>query len=565
VFGALHLVPGVLLFALAYKAMRSFRFAQSVTPLALLCTAAGIFEPVALAEHGLNMNDNLLAGFVIAGLLALVRAGTTARPAWPLVWAGVFIGIGAGLKLTLVMYAVAVLVGLPWLAREWGRSVRFGLLFGLGVAAGFLAADGFWMAHLAGKFGNPVFPWYNQFFHSPYWLDQEMVGFDPTLLPLPHKLGERLTHAFLFLKFGRTAMEVPHRDYRFAVAWALLAVAGVAATVRRFRAGERPAPLTAFLTVFALAAFAVWQFKFHILRYLSPIDLLAPLLAVLWLAGLFRGRTAPVLVLGFAACLAMVVGVKVGNYGCKPWGERYFDVTPTQLPVEPDALVLASSLNNAGGLMPTAYLRTLLPVEVPYANIEAIFTADDLPMAAELRERVCRHQGPVYLLCHMGGYERACGRLANFGVRLESDSGIVIEDRWIKAGLWRVRSTFEPRPGRALTGETGWVEGENRALALEDPTGVAVDLDPGPIPRGEYRATVRYRAGLVTGVPATWDVAVAGVQLIWGELPPTVGSATAELAFRIPDGPPQGLSVRVYHNGGGDLVVESVAIRGRRE
>src|SRR5262249_11415825 len=150
-----------------------------------------------------------------------------------------------------------------------------------------------WMARLWQRFHNPMFPYYNNVFHSPYWLNEPL----PSGGTFPANWTERLFYPFYFLATQVRVMEAPFRDARFSVLYVLLLAAGGALLVRAVwrRAGPSlpqppQAPVGRFLLAFVVASYAIWQVQFCVYRYLVPVNLLAPLAAVLLCAYLLRRR-----------------------------------------------------------------------------------------------------------------------------------------------------------------------------------------------------------------------------------------------------------------------------------
>lgn len=154
---------------------------------ALLATLVAASSPIAFLESASLFVDNAWAVFVLAGFVALLqfaRGGDNV-----LLLAG-GIGFGAALATkTISIAAVPGIVLLLALALKDRRS-RFpwGWLAVASIAALLLALPSYVIAHL--KTGNPVFPFLNTFFQSPYYPLRDMVAFPPSLDPL---LGYRMT------------------------------------------------------------------------------------------------------------------------------------------------------------------------------------------------------------------------------------------------------------------------------------------------------------------------------------------------------------------------------------
>ena len=77
-------------------------------------------------------------------------------------------GVGFGLKLTLFPFVVSSGVGLVWLWPDARGRWQAVTAYATGGVVGVLAAAGAWSWQLWTAFGNPMFPYLNSIFHSPY-------------------------------------------------------------------------------------------------------------------------------------------------------------------------------------------------------------------------------------------------------------------------------------------------------------------------------------------------------------------------------------------------------------
>lgn len=454
--GAVHFVPVILLFALAYRVLERADVPASLRlPLALIATAAGAYEPVSFAELGTSFHDNVLSGLVLAGLLAIANCrsvpGSTALPRWPFVSGGVLIGLAVGLKLTLATYGVAAVVGLIVGVASWRQRRDAVVWFGIGSAAGFLVADGPWAATLCARFGNPVFPFFNNWFRSPYWTPENWSVTGQTAA----NWIEVLCYPFYFLPaHGRKrALEVPFHDARLAIVY-VLAVAAVAAwVIRRWRAtASAPQEATAssvrvapFLLAFTLAGFVIWQYKFQIVRYLCPINMLAPLVAVLLLAGLI-GHGRRLLAAAMLACFAVIAWMDVGSYGRIPWAAPFMEAKVPAIEDGDKALLLLSFEVAPKVVRPFGFVTTRFPRGMRFVRLDMDLLHKTLPMHRELKEILARHTGPIYLLTHRNtiepaqpaALELATERLQPFGLWRPSDDCQRVSAPGFDLGVWRI-------------------------------------------------------------------------------------------------------------------------------
>ena len=162
----------VMLFASAPTGVRG--------PAILAAIAIGVTAPMSVSLIGLTMNDWYVAAFVMAAVWLVVRScGEGGAPSMrTLLAAGALAGAGAGLKLTGTIYCVGLIGGLLATGSDWRGRARAALIAGSAVAIAFAITAGPWMWLMYERYGNPLFPYFNDVFRSP-WADP--VAFSATL------------------------------------------------------------------------------------------------------------------------------------------------------------------------------------------------------------------------------------------------------------------------------------------------------------------------------------------------------------------------------------------------
>ena len=368
--------------------------------LVLAATAIGATGAAGQATLGGTMNDWPPAAFLMASLWVAVRAlqEGEARRERGLLLGAFLAGCAAGFKLTCGVYAVgflAALLAVPGPGRA--RRVALGALLAL---AGWALLGGYWAWHQWREFGNPLFPFFNDVFRSPWW--EPKAFFDRNWGP-----REPLHWLFFPLYFARKSTlvsEVGFRDYRLAALFVLAAVAALTWAIRR----ERMTATWRFLSVFTLASYLVWLKMFGIYRYLVPLELLSGPLIVGCCAYLLRkhGRHVAVGILA----LLLVGTTRPMSWGRIPFGERFLDVRVPDLP--PGSLVIM------GFSHPLAY-------NIPFFRPDARFVSPAsnflMPgqqnlLARRIEEVIRAHRGPIYLMEYRTRVGQDPLTLAHFGL-----------------------------------------------------------------------------------------------------------------------------------------------------
>lgn len=454
--GVLQSVPAVLLFALAFKVLG---FVDSLATyrlsLALLCALTGTYDPVFFAELGTWFGDNLLTGLILAALLQLTElvpgmAAASANRRTPALWGGFLIGCAAGLKLTFASYGIAAGLSLLLLGGSWKqRSSAIGW-YGVASLIGFLLTFGHWAVRLYMKTGNPVFPFFNGVFGSPYWFHDNMpLGF---LHPVGWK--QHIFYPIYFLWNQQKAMEVPFRDARLAIASVALFLGVVVCAARRLvkargastsqelASVKSPEPhVLAFLAIFCVSAYVVWLYKFFIIRYLYPVDMLAPLLILLLLA-VVLGSSRRVLLSFTCICCFIVSWMQVETYGWHlKWTKNYFEAEMPTIKDTDDALVLMGWEGWLGKSRTNsfAHLVSLMPSQMRFIKIDSALTNPPLKMYKEVHELIENHQGPIYFMGFRYGIGKYDELFYRFGIRVNENDFQPIPCPYLDVVLWRAQ------------------------------------------------------------------------------------------------------------------------------
>jgi flagellar biosynthesis protein FliQ len=369
-----------LLYALAWQVLPpSARRPWVCLPLAVL----GLAGPIFRAELGVSQGDTLLSLPLLVVLLLLLPTLRAGGASWRAVLcAGLLAGITVALKLTMAVYVAGLGVALL-LAASSGQQLRLATVFGLGATAGLLLAGGWWMLRLWQDFANPLFPYFNEHFASPW---ARAVSFRD-LRFLPTSPGEALLYPFVWLADPQRVWEWNFRDIRPVLLYPLLLVLPVLFW-KRWRV---QAPELLFLYLFLLVTLAAWMGLFSIYRYLGLFEMLAPL--ALFAAACQFVRRKRLLLL--ALVLLATTQARVASLRW-PSSTQFTPQVPAALTALPgDAAVMLT------GYQPLAYVALWLDNSVPIWRIRSNLMTRG-KASGGLRElamqRLQTFTGPVFLL-----------------------------------------------------------------------------------------------------------------------------------------------------------------------
>ncbi len=321
-----------------------------------------LLSPMALSEAGTTIVDLITAVPVLLAYLLLLTRDDVAAPRHACVAAGVLLGLAAGLKVTNMVFALgAPAFFLTGTAPTRRRVIGLAQL-ALGGVLGFLVIAGWWHLALWRRFGNPVFPYFNNVFHSPDFppVENRDRNFET------HSPWAMLSYPYYWLVGGSTtpirlspASETDPKDARFAFALAgALAVSAIALFSRKRRFAPLARPETGLLLACAID-YPVWLYAFGIHRYMIPLEILCGTVVLVladWIAtGLWRARLLLVLV------ILEVARLHVGMWQRLPWQDHWRTIAAEPLALPGKPLIFLT-------FAPSAFLALSLPAQARYVD-----------------------------------------------------------------------------------------------------------------------------------------------------------------------------------------------------
>ena len=378
VLGAIQGLNFILLFCLARRAQHAAAPRRDVY--AFLAAALALVGGGTLAELGTCFYDNILSlGIFAAALLALKALDE--KSGWrAFLIAGLPMGLVIGLKLPAATFAVGLCGAL--LLTRGGFKERFtrAIAFGVGVTAGLVVSYAPWGWYLWTHFHNPLFPYFNNIFHSPVTL--------PTSARDTQFMASgwhKLTFPFDWTVDPQKVGEIPFRDLKLPILYVLLPLGILLAPFQRRRIeGAVTTTVHASFILWALGlAYAAWLGMFCIYRYAVPLEMLAApaLLVALDRLG-FRPKAQRLAFL--LIMLATLLTLQIGNWTRTDFGDTYVTVTPPVI-ADPDHTMLLMA-----GFQPYSHIVPAFPAQMPVVRVESNFAMPDESKGVNdiIRERI---------------------------------------------------------------------------------------------------------------------------------------------------------------------------------
>ncbi len=357
--------------------------------LALLIAVLGVSGGYAVILTGTTYYDNVVSIPVLAALWLIVRdrvlldAGDAKSARRTVMIAGLLTGIAVGLKLPTAPFGLAILAAVAAAPSLNGRRIALVFWCGLAAFVGLMLASGWWFLVLWRETGNPLFPYFNDLIGSSLILDS---SYRDTRF-LPKTFMDALTLPFRFADNWRVSSDWAVNDWRIAVAY----VAVPLAALLSWSGGASSAPIiqrraARILFAFAAAAYVSWIAVFAIYRYITPLEMLGPLLivAALGLLPLPGGVRR----MAVAATLIAVVGLTTLYAGNRaPFAERMITVSVPPI-ARPEATMALMT-----GVEPMGFVIPEFPSTIPFLRVDGYLVGPETDTAflRSMTDRIAAH------------------------------------------------------------------------------------------------------------------------------------------------------------------------------
>ena len=380
--------------------------------LACLCMTGGLTVTIA----GTTYYDNVMSVFVLSSLAVIITQrdalanGTPLRGAVIAGVAGLVTGIAVGLKLPDGIYALgfaAALLVSPGGAKH--RATRLAAGAAGGVIGLALISAQWWMV-MAHVTGNPLFPYFNQYFNSPLALNASYRD----LRFIPNSLAHYVLYPLLFTLDWRVADDLQYADIRVCLAY-LTAFATIPVLLigRRSRDPLVAPDAAAALFAFAGVSYLAWIGMFAIYRYILSLEMLAPILVTAGIGLWPMSRRMQLSTLGALGVLAMAT-MRPGWLPRAPVDDPFVQVTMPPIPHPDKTLILMA------GEAPMGFLVPSLPPQIPVLRIDGwmIQPQDGSKLTAATRKRVDHFHGDIFLIADQYEIGRAVEALGDYGLAM---------------------------------------------------------------------------------------------------------------------------------------------------
>ena len=368
-----------------------------------------------LSLLGTTYYDNVMSVFWLSSLaLLIVKRETLARgslqqTAIITALAGLLAGSAMGLKLPETPFAVGFAGAVLFLGGDWKHLGTRLVAGGVGGALGFALFAGYWMAKMQALTGNPLFPYFNEYFKSPLALPSPYRD----MRFLPHGFWETVLLPYRFTMNWAIADDLPFRDMRVGLAYFVTIVALIFTAIGlRAKDGFLAPSATRVLFAFGGVSFIAWVSLFAIYRYIVGLEMLAPIV-IAAAVGLLAYWLRPRLIVLGLLFLAMMVYSRADFLERVPLGDPYVHADIPPFPHPEKTLIVMT------GNSPLGFLAPLIPHQIPMLRIDGwmMQPQDGTLLTRRMRATVSAYQkknADIYLLTDAYDMGRAREALAGY-------------------------------------------------------------------------------------------------------------------------------------------------------
>lgn len=271
-------MPAGLFIFFIYKICKVFFPKEEGRLFVWLATAIGCSGSMFLSQIGLSTHEVTVSILLAASCYLVFRFIATSQISLKRMGlAGALLGAAVGLKYTAAPLALGIVCAL---AVQWKKQISFGRLLRVFLAsalAGFLLTNGYFMARLWVTYQNPVFPFFNGIFHSPYFSAENWT--DTRFFPTTWAQWLFFPATWLADWFHAPA-EVSFADPRLWLGEICFFILTAALLYKRGKAFAQK-PLVVALLVMVGISYISWLWIYSILRYIILLEALTGVLVVL--------------------------------------------------------------------------------------------------------------------------------------------------------------------------------------------------------------------------------------------------------------------------------------------
>ena len=241
-----------------------------------------------ISQWGSSANEIPVAFFILWGFYLLLKMIKYPEKQQFINFfiAGFIMGIALGFKQTVITYCVASGATLIICYKYFSKPLKNISFFVLGGLIGYLIINGYFMYKYWILYQNPMFPFLNGVFHSPYF---DNLNYYDNIYPPSWK-------NFIFFPFQW--FQNPHRisteyysDIHLTLFYITVMLILASLNFKNIRKKFLQDKMKVFLLIFFFISFYFWLFEFAFLRYAVVLEVIGAIILAVWVVYLFPKKT----------------------------------------------------------------------------------------------------------------------------------------------------------------------------------------------------------------------------------------------------------------------------------
>jgi len=298
-------------------------------------------------------------------------------------------GAGVGLKLTGGSYAIGLALMCLSMCGIFKSHLKYFVFLCIGGVIGFIFTFSYWGFEIWSKFGNPLFPIYNNIFKSPMASLQSYVDARYAV----KSIWELLSLPYRLMSENWLVSEMIQRDWRLALG--LSGVIWLSFSPVKNLKEQRALWLPIF--VFCISSYLIWAGLWGIYRYAETLEIIMSLSIISCVMKIIPNwKNLAVFLVSFI----IIITTKYPDWGRLPHGK------PAVLSTIPD--LPSGSMVVIASVEPISYIVPSLPPEIPVISLINNFMKpgqEDIKLQNLATERVLKHNGSLWLLAKISPNE----------------------------------------------------------------------------------------------------------------------------------------------------------------
>lgn len=250
------------------------------------------FAPAILTHGGYNTTDMSSTAPLLASLY--LTLSSRKLPASPrknafFILAGILYGITFAFKYTNAPLLAGYVIMFMFCFSSIKDFFKYGIFFTVGALGSFALIGGYWCYKMYAMFGSPLFPFYNNLFHSPLF---EPIALVDKRFFIGKSLWEIMLLPFTFL-FNQpmNTIEFRFRGISWLMYFAAICCWGklLLGKQKKYFSAELRSGI-GLLCIFFLSGYILWLLLFSIFRYAMPLEAVGAILITVLLSVLPRRK-----------------------------------------------------------------------------------------------------------------------------------------------------------------------------------------------------------------------------------------------------------------------------------